>query len=116
MIYSTTDLPYEGEVLPSVFSTRDNALHASYKRTLSSAYSMSSIIKLESLVEPCTDIFMSRMLEKAGTPVDLGERVQWYAFDVIGEISFLKRVGFMEEERDINGLITSIDFGESFLG
>jgi hypothetical protein len=116
MMYSTTDLPYEGEIVPSVFSTRDNTLHASYKRTLSSAYSMSSILKLESLVEPCTNIFMSKMLEKVGTPVDLGEWVQWYAFDVIGEITFLKRFGFMEEERDINEMISSINFGESFLG
>ncbi len=57
---------------------------------------------------------MSKMLEKISTPVDLGEWVEWYAFNVIGEITFLKRSGFMEEERDINDLIKY--FGESFLG
>ena len=113
-MYSTADLPFEGEIVPSVFSTRDNALHASYKRTLSSAYSTSSIVKLKSLVMPCTDTFMSMMLEKISTPVDLVEWVQWYAFNVIGEITFLKRSGFMEEEGDINDLIKY--FGESFLG
>jgi hypothetical protein len=88
-MYSTADLPFEGEIVPSVFSTRDNALHASYKRTLSSAYSTSSIVKLKSLVMLCTDTFMSKMLEKISTPVDLVEWVQWYAFNVIGEITFL---------------------------
>ena len=68
---------------------------------------MTSVVKLERLVEPCTEIFISKMLEKLHTPIDLGEWVHWYSFDVIGEITFLKRFGFMEEERDVNDIISS---------
>lgn len=112
MMYSLTDLPYQGEIVPSVFSTRNQALHASYKRTLSSAYAMTSVVKLEKLIDGCTDTFISKMLGKLHTSVDLGEWFQWFAYDVVGEITFLKRFGFMEEGRDINDLISAQNFGE----
>jgi hypothetical protein len=77
---------------------------------------MSSIKTLEPLVDPCSQIFVKSMTDLAGQRVDLGIWLQWYAFDVIGAITFNKRFGFMESRRDINNVIEGIDFGLSYAG
>ncbi|KAJ5908872.1 Cytochrome P450 E-class group I [Penicillium taxi] len=38
----------------------------------------------------------------------MGVWLQYYAFDVIGEINFFKKLGFLEEGRDIDGMIQTI--------
>jgi hypothetical protein len=50
------------------------------------------------------------MIKHEGETVDLGTWLQWYAFDVIGGITFASRFGFLEKETDIEGMIASIDF------
>lgn len=49
------------------------------------------------------------MKDLEGQPVDLGAWLQWYAFDVIGAITFQRRFGFMEKREDVLGMIEGID-------
>ncbi|USP80377.1 UbiH, 2-polyprenyl-6-methoxyphenol hydroxylase and related FAD-dependent oxidoreductase [Curvularia clavata] len=51
------------------------------------------------------------MADLQGEIVDLGAWVQWYAFDVIGEITFKQRFGFKEQRKDINNTIAGIETG-----
>ena len=39
----------------------------------------------------------------------MGSWLQWYAFDVIGAITFHRRFGFMEEQKDVRGMIGAIE-------
>ena len=66
---------------------------------------------LEYLVDPCSTIFTDAMRDLQGEVVDLGAWLQWYAFDVIGAISFGRRYGFMEERKDVHNVIAGIDTG-----
>jgi hypothetical protein len=77
---------------------------------------MTSITQLEPLVEICTEILMHSFtsLSLSHEPFDLGAWLQWYAFDVIGYMTFQRRFGFMEERRDIRGLIIGIEKGISY--
>lgn len=97
--------------MASMFSTTDPEEHKHLKRSVSQKYSMTSIRNLEYLVDPCSQIFSAAMEDLQGQIVDLGAWVQWYAFDVIGAISFSKRFGFMEERKDVNHVIEGIDGG-----
>jgi hypothetical protein len=97
--------------MASMFSTSDPEEHKHLKRSVSQKYSMTSIRNLEYLVDPCSQIFTSAMMDLQGQIVDLGAWVQWYAFDVIGAISFSKRFGFMESRKDVNHVISSIEGG-----
>ncbi|KAH0437089.1 cytochrome P450 [Colletotrichum camelliae] len=106
----------EGKSMPSMFSTTDPEEHKALKRPVAQKFSMSSIRTLEYLVDPCSQIFTDAMLEMQGQVVDLGTWVQWYAFDVIGAISFARRFGFMEERKDIKGMISGIEFGLVYVG
>lgn len=72
---------------------------------------MSSIVKFEHYIDVCTELFMERMGEyaQAQQPVDLATWIQWYAFDVIGELYFSSMFGFMRRRCDIRDYIASLD-------
>jgi cytochrome P450 len=92
-----------------MFSTQDSEEHKRQKRPVAQKFSMTSMRSMEYLVDPCSKIFTDAMVELQGEIVDLGEWVQWYAFDVIGAISFSKRFGFMESRKDLGGVMASLD-------
>lgn len=72
---------------------------------------MTSMKAMEYLVDPCSEIFTAAITDLQGQVVDLGEWLQWYAFDVIGAITFSKRFGFMENRQDVNGVIAGLEGG-----
>jgi hypothetical protein len=65
----------------------------------------------EPQVNDCTNKFASVLQEYADSSqiLDLGTWLQWYAFDVIGAITFNRTYGFMEERRDIQDIIAGIE-------
>lgn len=95
--------------MPSMFSIRDPAQHQALRRPVAQKFSMSSIRVLEPFADECTDIFLDSMRKLEGQVVDLGDWLQWYAFDVIGAITFQRRFGFMEKQEDVLEMIGSID-------
>ncbi|KAJ5962596.1 pisatin demethylase [Penicillium viridicatum] len=94
----------------NLFSTRDEKFHRDQKRPVANAYSMTSLLELEPAVDSCSEIFMSQLSKFAdqNAPVDLGIWLQYYAFDVVGEFTFAKKLGFLEEGKDIDGMIEAI--------
>lgn len=100
---------YQGELMDSMFTTRDPAQHRRLKKPVAGKFSMTSIRSMETFADECADIFVKAMTDLEGRDIDFGEWLQWYAFDVIGAITFNHRFGFMEERRDVKGMISSID-------
>ena len=94
--------------MPSMFSVRDPMHHQALRRPVAQKFSMSSIKAMEPFADDCSDIFISAMKSMEGTDVDLGEWLQWYAFDVISAITFHRRFGFMEQRKDVDSLIDDI--------
>jgi hypothetical protein len=77
---------------------------------------MTSIRTLEPFADECTAIFIDSMSKYEGEEVDLGTWLQWYAFDVIGGITFASPFGFLEKETDVKDMIKSIGFGVTYAG
>lgn len=69
---------------------------------------MTSIKSFEPYVNQCTDIFLSKMRQHAGEAVNLSEWLQYYAFDVVGSITFQHRFGFMAQEKDVDNMMGTI--------
>ncbi|KAF9870466.1 cytochrome p450 family protein [Colletotrichum karsti] len=61
---------------------------------------MSSLKELEPYVDSGIRVFLGKLSEMVGRTVDMGNWVQLYAFDVIGEVTFSKRFGFMDVGSD----------------
>jgi cytochrome P450 len=95
--------------LPTVFSIRDEATHRALKRPVANAYSMSTMVELEPLTDTCISIFSDKLLGMAARDIDLGEWLHWFSFDVITSITFSNRLGFMEREEDVSGIIDALE-------
>jgi hypothetical protein len=95
--------------MPTIFSVRDEAAHKAIKRPVANAYSMSTMRELEPMNDACSEIFLHKLEGMVGMDVDFGEWLHWYAFDVISSITFSNRLGFMEQETDIGGIINAIE-------
>jgi len=102
---------YKNEAMHSLFATTSPEEHQRLKRSVAQKYSMTAMRGLEYLVDPCSTIFIDAMKDLQGEVVDLGAWLQWYAFDVVGAMSFSRRYGFMEERKDVHNVIAGIDSG-----
>lgn len=99
---------YQGEVLPSMFSTTDSEYHHRMKKPVAQLFSMTNMRNFEPHAEECTAIFTEAMKEREGQRIGLSTWLQYYAFDVIACISFRRRFGFLEEQRDVDGMMHSL--------
>ncbi|KAI1736391.1 cytochrome P450 [Xylaria scruposa] len=97
----------------NVFADRSIQRHANTRRQLQNTYSMTSLVSYEPYVDQCADIFSQRLSEisEAGIPIDMGHWLQCYAFDVIGQITYGKRIGFLDQGADIQGIMHAIENG-----
>ncbi|KAI3329533.1 cytochrome P450 [Ustulina deusta] len=95
----------------NLFADRSIQRHANTRRQLQSAYSMTSLVSYEPYVDQCAEIFTQRLSEmsEARVAVDLGHWMQCYAFDVIGQITYGARIGFLDSGADIQGIMRAIE-------
>ncbi|KIX93851.1 uncharacterized protein Z520_10476 [Fonsecaea multimorphosa CBS 102226] len=93
------------------FSRRDEKVHADRRRYVNNLYSMTTILESEQCIDSCSEVFLPKMAKHADqcTVVDLGEWIQWYTFDVIGELFFGERFGFLDGEHDYENTIQHLD-------
>lgn len=72
---------------------------------------MTNILAYEPLVDDTIRVFVDQLQKRyalTGTPCDLSDWLQYYAFDVIGAVTFSTRIGFLERGRDIDNAIEGI--------
>ncbi|XDG09044.1 hypothetical protein ABKA04_008659 [Annulohypoxylon sp. FPYF3050] len=100
----------------NLFGERDISKHSKYRRQYQADYSMSSLVEYEPFVDECAGIFDQRLqeLSQSGLPVNMGHWMQCYAFDVIGCITYSKRIGFLDQGLDIAGIMAAIENGLAY--
>ncbi|KAK5106449.1 hypothetical protein LTS08_000568 [Lithohypha guttulata] len=106
--YPPQQATFEGKRLPSLFSTTDEAYHANLRRSVNSAFSMSALVQYEPNVNEVIDVFLERTRQVYAAPgivADFALWLQYFAFDVIGQITYSKQHGFVEKNEDIDGMI-----------
>ncbi|KAG6361912.1 hypothetical protein INS49_010141 [Diaporthe citri] len=99
----------KGQSRPSLFSTVDNDFHQQFRRCVNSAFAMSALVQYEPFVDNTTKLFLKqteRLFADRSEGCDLTRWLQFYAFDVIGEITYSKRHGFVEKNEDIDGIVS----------
>lgn len=94
----------------NLFSTRDPHYHRREKRKVGAAYSLPNLLESEAAIDTCIKLFMDRLDEFSikNQSVDLGAWLQYFAFDVVGEVSFAHRLGFLEQGCDVDGMMKAI--------
>ena len=69
---------------------------------------MSALIRYEQFVDDTTEKFLSQteaVFCSKQAVCNFAEWLQWYAFDVIGEITYSKRHGFVDRVTDVDGMV-----------
>lgn len=102
-----------GQRLFTLFTSTDGKFHAKLKRAVSNAYALSTLVQFEQYVDSTTAAFMhqlqTRFADQSNHLCNFSTWLQWYAFDVIGELTFSKRLGFLDRGEDVEGIIKSIE-------
>ncbi|KAH6611813.1 pisatin demethylase [Boeremia exigua] len=100
----------------NLFSEPSIAIHADTRRPLARLYSQTTLLSYEPFVDTCNTILLKRLEEHAqdGKALDVRELMQYYAFDVIGEITVGSRFGLMEDGGDKSGIVEAIDEAMSY--
>lgn len=95
----------------NLFSTRDPVYHRDQKKKVAGAFSLTNLLESESAIDSCTELFTSRLDQWAasGKPIDLGMWLQYYAFDVVGEVNFAMKLGFLTTGGDVDDMIKTIE-------
>lgn len=95
----------------NLFSTRDPNYHRVEKRKVGAAYNLPNILESEEEIDSCILLFMQKLDEFARIqkPFDLGAWLQYFAFDVVGEVTFARKLGFLDQGRDVDGMMKAIE-------
>ncbi|KAJ4367181.1 hypothetical protein N0V83_007711 [Neocucurbitaria cava] len=105
----------KGKPLLSLFNSTDESFHAKLRRSVANAYAMSTLVQFEPLVDSTIEAFVKQIDQRfADRPGDggvanFGTWLHYYAFDVIGQLTFSKRLGFIEQGKDIDGIIATLE-------
>lgn len=112
--YSVSPPFYEGKPLDNMFTTRDFQEHRVLRSATNQVYSMTNLRNYEPHVDECTEIFIRVMKAKEGQPFDISEYILWFAFDVIASITFQQRLGFLDNEKDVLGMVSTRTFSAKY--
>ena len=69
---------------------------------------MSSLVQYEPFVNECVALFLDQTDKLFATPdkvCDFAEWLQFFAFDVIGHITYSRRHGFIDNAEDVDGMV-----------
>lgn len=96
----------ESDVAPAFFAARDRALHAFLRRRVAAAYAMTTLLKNETAIQNLLDLLFRRLSAHAaaGTPIDMSEYTNAFAYDVVGELAYGAPLGHLETGTDVLGL------------
>lgn len=109
----------KGVRLQSLFSTKDEEYHAKYRRCVNNAFAMSSLVGYEPLVDSTTDAFIEQTQKRyasTGDSCNFSKWLQFFAFDVIGDLTWSKRLGFVERDEDVDGIVKFVGDFLSYAG
>ncbi len=102
--YPIQSISWKKEVSLNLFSARNPEYHRTERRKVGAAYSMPLLLQSEAAIGSCVSLFMDRLHESAAKrqSVDLGAWLQYFAFDVVGEVTFGEKLGFLEKGTDVD--------------
>ncbi|MCJ1414106.1 hypothetical protein MMC32_000431 [Xylographa parallela] len=84
---------------------------------LAGGYKLSNILQAEPFIDDCISLFRRRIddLSAASQPIDFSMWFTFLFFDIVGETTFSKRFGFLDEGRDVGDAIKNQWFLTSYL-
>ncbi|KAF7556309.1 hypothetical protein G7Z17_g1508 [Cylindrodendrum hubeiense] len=108
---------YDSWIVPnmtvSFFAATDVRVHRHLRSRVSGAYSMTSILAMEPLIQDVMDLNITKLGEFAdrGEVVPMDKWANYFTFDTVGKLAMGGTIGFLEHGKDVDGIIRSIHDG-----
>ncbi len=95
----------------AVFNTQDEDMHKRIKNPIAPLFSLSRAVSLEGVVDEVLGCF-AHQIDTRFSPnrevFDLGEWIQFFAFDAMGTMSFSRRYGLLDQGKDVDRRVETI--------
>ena len=109
--YSVAAAVAKGRPNPFLFSSLDSTWHDRLRRAIQPSFNLTALVSYEPFVDNTITTFIGqlerRFVDKTGVGgiVELAHWFHWYAFDVIGELTYGSPIGFLESGSDVERII-----------
>ncbi|KAL3473779.1 cytochrome P450 [Aspergillus californicus] len=100
---------FRGGRVENLFSIRDVHDHALLRKNIGGLYTKAGVKQFEPQISSCVELFLRKMRDLAGNPLDMSLWLHFYAYDSLGEVNISRKFGFLESGRDVGGMIRSAD-------
>lgn len=118
--YAVNDIIQGGHRIQNIFSTRSNEYHRKYVRPIAKIYGLNNILTLEPLADKTTATYCRRLeeefVDRKDRRCDLVQWMMYYAWDVVGEVTFDQPIGFLEKGGDIDDMLKTADEALDYFG
>ncbi|USW48751.1 Putative cytochrome P450 [Septoria linicola] len=97
---------------PDIFTETREEVHSVKKRYASNPYSMATMHTMTHYIEDTERLLTKKldsMCQRDDQYCNLGDNLHFFAFDVLGEIAFSRKFGFLEAGYDLEAAIKTID-------
>lgn len=100
--------------IESIFNMQDSATHARHRKIAAAPYSFSNVRKMEPLMDEQIQHWMTKIQHKfasRGEPFNFSAWAVYLAYDIVSSVGFGAPFGFIEQEKDVGGLIQGFHDG-----
>ncbi|KAJ6002801.1 hypothetical protein N7451_005348 [Penicillium sp. IBT 35674x] len=116
-MYRPNDVLIEGHRLSNLFNSQDEEWHDQNIRPIRGLWSMTKVLDYEPLIDETLIKFVDKLAlrfvdgENAGKVCPADEWIGFFAWDVTANFSFGRHYGFIDQEKDVDNLITDSTAG-----
>ena len=105
----------DGRRIQNIFGTRSSEFHARAVKPVQKLYSFNKAVELTPLMDMTLRSFCSELEQRfmtgdnKGKTCDIADWISYFAWDFLGDMTFSKRIGFMEQGYDIGGMLATAE-------
>ncbi|KAI8943345.1 hypothetical protein NX059_001362 [Plenodomus lindquistii] len=113
--YTVNDALQDGHLIQNIFSTRSNEFHFRTVRPVQKLYSLQNALYIEQIMNDNIRILCaqleSRFIESPNSnkSCDIADWVSYFAWDFLGDMTWSKRIGFMERGEDVGDMLAAAE-------
>ncbi|KAF9873690.1 hypothetical protein CkaCkLH20_08800 [Colletotrichum karsti] len=98
----------------SLFNMQDHVVHARFRKIAAAPYAFSNIRKMEPLLDLHIERWIQRLdsnFASTGKRFDFAPWAVYLVYDIVSDVGFGQPFGFIEQEKDVEGLIQGFHDG-----
>ncbi|KAF1967958.1 cytochrome P450 [Bimuria novae-zelandiae CBS 107.79] len=113
--YAINDAMQDGKVIQNLFGTRDNKFHSKYIRPVQKLYTFQAAKEYEAVMDKTLTEWYHQLNKRfvdgtnQGKACDIADWISFLTWDILGEMTFSKPFGFMEQAADIGGMLETAE-------